>query len=202
MTNLYNQNTFYPALTKDMLNAEKEVIIYSPFIGKYRADLLLKTFKELVRRNIAVFVFTRTVEEHEIQVQEEIRTIIGEYREAGIHVFCLIGSIHEKAAIIDQKIVWEGSLNILSQRNSRELMRRFEDQEMAMQLIDHLGLGSKLKAGHRAQKPGNTISRIEKIAVDMVFPAINWWFSAFIKVMILILKGIMAIFSIVSIITG
>jgi phosphatidylserine/phosphatidylglycerophosphate/cardiolipin synthase-like enzyme len=202
MTNLYNQNNFYQALAKDMLNAEKEVIIYSPFIGKYRAEQLLKTFKELIRRNIAVFVFTRTVEEHEIQVQEEIQAIINEYRAAGVFVSCLSDSIHEKAAIIDQKISWEGSLNILSQRNSREIMRRFEDKEMATQLICHLNIGSKLRASHRVQRPGSPISKVEKIAVDVVFPVINWWFTALFKVMIFMLKSVLMIFNIVSVILG
>jgi hypothetical protein len=33
---LYNEETFYRAFTRDVLAAKKEVIIYSPFVSKYR----------------------------------------------------------------------------------------------------------------------------------------------------------------------
>lgn len=200
ISSLCNQDNFYPVLTKDMLNAEKEVVIYSPFISRYRADLLTKTFKELIRRNITIFIFTRAVKEHELHAQDEIQVVINEYRKLGIHVFCLNGFIHEKVAIIDQKVLWEGSLNILSQRNSREIMRRFANADLSKQVLKHLDIMGKLKAGYRQAKHVNPISKTEKIIIDVIVPIINWWFSALIKVIILMLKGIMAIFSIVNVI--
>ena len=46
--------------------------------------------------------------------------------------------IHQKVAIIDDRICWEGSLNILSFANSRELMRRFESRIEAQAIWDNL----------------------------------------------------------------
>jgi hypothetical protein len=43
--------------------------------------------------------------------------------------------------MIDRKILWEGSLNIFSQTNSREIMRRFEDKETALETFEFLKLG-------------------------------------------------------------
>lgn len=117
---LYNEKTFYRSFIKDMLNADKEVIIYSPFISKFRSDFFNKTMKKLRRRNIDVFIFTRPIEEHEYFMQSEIKCALSDYEEMGATIFYLPGSIHEKVAIIDRKILWEGSLNILSQRTSRE----------------------------------------------------------------------------------
>ena len=48
---------------------------------------------------------------------------------------------HRKLAIIDRKILWEGSLNILSQSHSRELMRRIEDRETTLETFNFLKLG-------------------------------------------------------------
>jgi hypothetical protein len=45
------------------------------------------------------------------------------------------GGHHRKLAIIDRQILWEGSLNILSQNESCEVMRRIESDELAMQML-------------------------------------------------------------------
>jgi phosphatidylserine/phosphatidylglycerophosphate/cardiolipin synthase-like enzyme len=130
----------------------------------------------------------------------EILAAIQECKKLGIHVFCVGGHIHEKVAIIDRRIYWEGSLNILSQRNSREIMSRFTDAGLAKQVLGHLNIASRLKDGYRQPRPGNPISKAEKIVLDVVVPVINWWLSAIFKVMIMMLRGIMAIFNIVSVI--
>ncbi len=148
-TQLFNEKTFYQAFIKDMLKAEKEVIIYSPFISKYRIDFLRPTLSKLRKRTIDIFIFTRSIEEHEIQAQSEIESTLKECEELGITVIYLKGSIHEKVAIIDQKILWEGSLNILSQRTSRELMRRIPDEAAATELLNHLELANELEKGYK-----------------------------------------------------
>lgn len=49
-------------------------------------------------------------------------------------------SFSRKIAVIDGRILWEGSLNILSQGNSREVMRRIESEELTKQMVRFLGL--------------------------------------------------------------
>jgi len=56
----------------------------------------------------------------------------------GIQVFLCLGNHHRKLAIIDRKILWEGSLNILSQTKSREIMRRIDDKEAALEMFNFL----------------------------------------------------------------
>jgi len=59
----------------------------------------------------------------------------------GVQTFLCSGNHHRKLAIIDRKILWEGSLNILSQNNSREIMRRIEGEAFATELFEFLNLG-------------------------------------------------------------
>ena len=61
------------------------------------------------------------------------------------------GYIHAKAAIIDREVLWDGSLNILSQRESKEIMRRTVDADIAKQMLDQLGLNRKLAEGYKYQ---------------------------------------------------
>jgi phosphatidylserine/phosphatidylglycerophosphate/cardiolipin synthase-like enzyme len=158
---LFNENTFYQAFVKDMLNAKKEIIIYSPFVTKFRTDFFEQTIETLRKRNVEIFIFTRQVKEYDFFLQPQIESIHNHFKELGICVFHLGESIHQKLAIIDQEILWEGSLNILSQKTSKEMMRRTRDRKSATQVISYLGLTKKLAEGYRLnyerlnQKPTN-----------------------------------------------
>jgi phosphatidylserine/phosphatidylglycerophosphate/cardiolipin synthase-like enzyme len=148
---LYNEQTFYQAFTKDMLAANREVIIYSPFVSKYRSEQVIGAIAKLKNRNVDVFIFTRPVDEYERRQQDQIRAVLASFEDQGAFVTCLRGTIHEKVAIIDRETVWEGSLNILSQRSSREMMRRTESESMAMQVISYLNLQRSLMEGYKVK---------------------------------------------------
>jgi phosphatidylserine/phosphatidylglycerophosphate/cardiolipin synthase-like enzyme len=190
-----------------MLKAEKEVIIYSPFISKYRADFFKKTLLKLKQNNIHVFIFTRPIREHEEYMQEEIRSAIQDYKELGAHVTYIEGSIHEKVAIIDRKILWEGSLNILSQKSSKELMVRMEDEDIAGQILANLDLNQKLIKGYRLKSQPHDLKldfgqRIKILLIKPALLTIKWSLKAVFQVIVLLLKGILTVFSIVEVIVG
>lgn len=148
---LYNEKSFYRAFVKDLREAKKEVVIYCPFISKFRAEFFKQTFELLKYRNIAVFIFTRPLEEHELLMRNEIKAALADYEELGACIIQVPGFIHAKAAIIDKEILWDGSLNILSQRESKETMRRTVDTDIAKQMIDHLDISRKLAEGYKYQ---------------------------------------------------
>jgi len=159
--NLYNDKTFYNCFTKDLLEAKREVIIYSPFVSKFRTDYYKQTIEKLRNRNIEVFIFTRPVETYDLILQDQIRIALERYEELGVCVFYLSGNIHEKVAIIDREILWEGSLNILSHRASHEMMRRISEENSAMQVLAYLKLQNKLAEGYKL--------RYEKLCQSLAF---------------------------------
>ena len=72
----------------------------------------------------------------EYQSEEEIIN----FEIMGIQTFLCSGNHHRKLAIIDRDILWEGSLNILSQNKSREVMRRIKGQDFALEMFNFLRL--------------------------------------------------------------
>ena len=137
---LHDEKTFYKAFILDLKNCKKEVIIESPYITVSRMKILRPVFEKLVKREVRIYFITRDPKEHdesmEIQSEEEIR-----YCEIlGIQVLLCIGNHHRKLAILDRKILWEGSLNILSQTHSREIMRRIENKAITMEIFSFLKL--------------------------------------------------------------
>ncbi len=107
--NLFNEKTFYRAFVRDMLEAKKEIIIYCPFVTKFRSEFFRKTLEILKRRNIAVFIFTRSIEDHDYFMRAEIKCALKDYEELGACINYLPGLIHEKMAIIDREILCFGS---------------------------------------------------------------------------------------------
>lgn len=65
-------------------------------------------------------------------------------KRVGIQVLLCTGNDHRKLATLDRKILWEGSLNILSQTHSREIMRRIEGQHYALEMFNFLKLSQFL----------------------------------------------------------
>ena len=48
-------------------------------------------------------------------------------------------NIHQKFAIMDQNIIWYGSINLLSYGNAKESMMRIESPNIANELIKRIG---------------------------------------------------------------
>lgn len=139
---LHDENTFYRAFLKDLEQAKAEVIIESPFITTDRMKTLWPTLKRAHQRGVKVFIITRDPIDHtdgyELQSENEIEAL----EALGIQVFLCTGNHHRKLAILDRTILWEGSLNILSQYHSREIMRRLDGGGFAEDIFRFLNFGS------------------------------------------------------------
>lgn len=142
---LFDENTFYQQFLKDVQNCTEEVIIESPYITSERTAQFIPIFQKLLKKSVVIYVLTRDPREHELKLELQAEQEITKFENIGVHTFICKGNDHRKLAILDRKILWEGSLNILSQTRSREIMRRIEGKEMAMQMFNFLRLGNAVK---------------------------------------------------------
>ena len=141
---LYDQDTFYPAFLKDLANCHDEVIIECPFITSRRLNILLPILEKLRARKVRIAINTRDPRTHdEGHWQEDAHDAISQLQSMGVQVL-YTGNHHRKVAILDQSILYEGSLNILSQNDSCEMMRRIESTQLAWQMIRFIGIGHLL----------------------------------------------------------
>lgn len=132
-TQLYDQNNFYRAFEKDLRTARRRIIIESPFITKCRFYYILPLLEQAMHRGIAVVINTRWPDEHKSPMSEQAQECIGMLQQLGAKVLYTSG-LHRKLAILDDT-TWEGSLNILSQADSCEIMRRTQSLEYSEQLV-------------------------------------------------------------------
>jgi|SaaInlLV_10m_DNA_2_1039722.scaffolds.fasta_scaffold62238_1 phosphatidylserine/phosphatidylglycerophosphate/cardiolipin synthase-like enzyme len=141
ISSLCDEKSFFNIFLKDLRYAKTEVIIESPFITTTRMNTLAPALQKLVNKGIKVYVITRDPKEHQLPYREQSELEIRHFEQIGIQVLICKGNHHRKLAIIDREILWEGSLNILSQSRSREIMRRIEGNQHAMEMFNYLELG-------------------------------------------------------------
>ncbi len=134
---LYDETSFYPAFTRDLRLATREIYIESPFITSNRVASLLPIFVKMCSRNIRVTINTRPPEEHDDQYRAIAQDSVAALQGMSVQVL-YTGGLHRKLAVVDRKILWEGSLNILSQHDSCELMRRTGSEELCKEVLSFI----------------------------------------------------------------
>ena len=112
----------------------------SPFVTKRRTLQMLYNLKEATLRGVKVNVVTRPSEDFTgkdmTAWQDSIKLMI----EAGVRVIHKT-RIHQKFAVADQKIVWYGSINLLSFGNAEESIMRIENIMIAHELVKSISEG-------------------------------------------------------------
>ena len=136
---MYDEQSFYRAFQKDLYSARKSVIIESPFITLRRIEELLPVIIKLGRKGVLVTVNTRNPIEHDEEYEMQALVAIEKLQGLGVKVLYTVKH-HRKLAIIDGTVAWNGSLNILSQHDSCEIMWRVVSKGIADQLLGFIKL--------------------------------------------------------------
>ena len=139
------EDVFLTKLKSDIQLAKKKIIIYSPFMTEKAISPLLPFLKDSVNRGCLIVVITKTIDEvsdTKTQKQEcELQLI-----RTGIQVIHKKG-MHEKIIIIDDDIVWIGSLNVLSfGGTTKEVMCKIISEEGAREFAEIFDIDYILEA--------------------------------------------------------
>lgn len=132
---IYDGKTFYPVFCRDVEITQNEILIVSPFMRKARLTQMLKMLSPLIMNKIAVTVVTRPPEDFKDKNKQIVIDCTEQLKQYGIKVIYK-SDFHQKFSIIDQSIVWYGSVNFLSFGTHEESIMRFENSDVAHQLMD------------------------------------------------------------------
>jgi superfamily II DNA or RNA helicase len=127
---IYDADSFVPVIKNDFAEAKKEILIVSPFLRRKRLDTILEWLKEPLQKDISITIITRPPESY--KEPERIKECI-EYLQPVVTVVQK-PNIHQKYIIIDNRLVWYGSVNLLSFGSSEESIMRLESRELAAEL--------------------------------------------------------------------
>lgn len=142
--NVHTELTFWRAFFADLSDARCRVLLHSGFLSPHRIRLLEPVFRRLIKAKVTICVFVQEPRcmskkakmrtESDIAEIQYFMSCIEMLTSLGVHVTTRPKE-HEKLAIIDDQILWEGSLNPLSHLDTKERMRRFSNRTEAMEAI-------------------------------------------------------------------
>lgn len=134
INSIYNSKNFLTIYNNDILSAKKELVISSPFISKISLTRLLENFKALLNTSVKIKIITRPEEDFNGTSRENMKAIYEILKNIGI---CLVfkTNLYKKFAVIDNKVVWYGGINLLSYSNSEDSIMRLDNVEIANEIL-------------------------------------------------------------------
>lgn len=135
---LFDEAQFERGLQLDIEGARQSIVIFSAFITMMRARSLSKLLEPKIAQGVKVRCVTRPPRSNG-NIPEAIgREAIACLESIGATLDCR-AKIHQKAVLIDGRIVWFGSINALSHMYmADETMSRVIDEDFASMLAAHM----------------------------------------------------------------
>lgn len=139
---LFRQNEFDAICGADIEQARKSIAIFSGFVTPRRVAALEPLFRRKLLEGVKIRCITRPPNRN-----GSIPEDLGMDALNGLETMgCVVDTrwdIHEKVVIIDDEIVWFGSLNPLSHTNQTdEMMARITGKPAALQLTSFMALAN------------------------------------------------------------
>ena len=145
---MYTERNFWAKFFQDIKSSQQRLIILSPYLSVRRSGTLMDYFRAMKGRGIDIRVYTRPRNQQTGEMANQADIVIDQLRSIGVNVVER-RSMHQKVAIIDDTIAWEGSLNILSHKDTEEHMRRFEGPSTIEEIIRNLELDEEMPTGNQ-----------------------------------------------------
>ena len=132
---IFDSDTYGSVYEQDLKEAVSDIIISSPTIGKRKVMQLMSVLKGRQVAGVKVTIVTWHPdsymygrEEHRIELMEELRN-------AGFNIE-LVEDSCERYAVIDNEIVWYGSMNLLSKDDVEDNIMRVVSRQIAAELLE------------------------------------------------------------------
>lgn len=132
---IFDAASYQSVYERDLRQAGKEIVISSPGMNKSMVAKTMDFVKERQSAGVAVSVVTLPAKDYPNNRVEVTKQLVGELARAGILVIEKSG-LHEHFAIIDQEIVWYGSLNLLSRGKEDDSLMRVQSVDIAAELLE------------------------------------------------------------------
>ena len=131
---IYNGHTAMSAFEQDLSDAARSIIIVSPFLQQGRVKRLLPLLRDAVLCGVKVMIYTVNESEADEARRVETATTVELLKEANVDVV-LRKELAQRYAVIDESIVWYGSVDLLAFGRKDADVLRFENADIAGDLL-------------------------------------------------------------------
>jgi superfamily II DNA or RNA helicase len=130
---IFDKDNFLSVYTADIRNARNEILIVSPFITRKRTQQMSIDLQYAISMGLQVSIITRSSDDYKPKDLASWNESVSILKNIGATLE-FKPNIHQKFAIIDQKTVWYGSINLLSFGSAEESMMRIVSGNVAYEL--------------------------------------------------------------------
>ena len=131
---IFNKDNFLTVFNQDIVAAKKEILVVSPFVRIRRTHRMIQHLKISIGKNIRAIVVTRPKEDFPPKDHAAMQRTLDLLTDSGVSVV-FKSNIHQKFAVMDQKVVWYGSINLLSYGSAQESIMRIVSANIAYELM-------------------------------------------------------------------
>ena len=138
---IYDGDNYSENYHKDLLDANKNIIISSPAISEPKVYELINMLKEKQMSGVQITIVTWTPDSYGFGDAAYWMQLHEDMRKAGFYIKTVEESC-ERFAVIDQEVVWYGNINLLAKDKIDDSVMRAISKEIASELME-LTFGNK-----------------------------------------------------------
>ena len=131
---IFDCENYLETYKKDLLQVDKNIVISSPVISGAKVYELISLLRDKQVAGVEITIVTWEPDSYGFGDAAFWMQLHEEMRQAGFYVKTVEESC-EHFAIVDQEIVWYGSMNLLSKSNAEDSMMRVQSKKIAMELM-------------------------------------------------------------------
>ena len=132
---IFGMDTYEKVYERDLLEANKEIIISSPGLNQAKVNSFVKLIKPRQEDGVKITVVTLDPEGYPEEKIEDTKALVQILKNCGVKVK-LQDYMHEHFAIVDDEIVWYGSMNLLSRAKIDDNLMRVKSKDAAQELLE------------------------------------------------------------------
>ena len=132
---IFDMDTYEKVFERDLLEANKEIIISSPGLNQIKVNAFVRLIKKKQEDGVKITVVTLNPEGYPEEKIEDTKNLVQILENYAVRVK-IQDYMHEHFAIIDDQIVWYGSVNLLSRAKGDDNLMRIESKDAAQELLE------------------------------------------------------------------
>jgi len=131
---IYDTSDYKAALLADLRATKNQIILASPYPKTNKLKELKPLLQELFQSGRHVTLCTRPAHEAKAAARSSVQAMQHELSQAGIHILTKSG-FHLHYFLLDERILWYGSLDPLGSEEADDTLIRIEDSELAAEFL-------------------------------------------------------------------
>jgi hypothetical protein len=131
---IFDYDDYAAVFYSDIAKARKEVVISSPYLSNAKIASLIQVLSAKIINNVIVTVVTKPSNEYNENKQQAVKKNIRWLLDVGVKIV-ESSNLHQRFAVVDQSVVWYGSVCLLGLSGRDDNLMRFDSSGIAQAIL-------------------------------------------------------------------